>query len=199
MKIVSLEKEFGDLLLRHGGRYSKTGIKSSGRVSVLMPDEDAEYLHTFDSANAVSDNDDATDVFADFAVTKVAAGYAPSADYATNQTAITVTKVDDNHYTISSDWSSMKDIVSPDPYWASFGAQPWFCLLISTGVADITQIKFNGASLSAGDAQEAAAYGGTTGDFAFWTYPKVGDVIFTLTYDGKSCIIYISFVNTATE
>ena len=196
MKIVSLEREFGNSMLRHGAQYHKTGIKSAQRVSVLMPDEEADYWHTFDSKNAVTDNDDATDVFADFAITKVAANKAPSEDYATNQEAITVTKVDDNHYTVSSDWSDMVKILSTEAYWQQFGPQPWICLLVSTGVDDITTIKFNGASLSAGDAQEAAAYGGTTGDFALWTYVKEGDTIFTLTSGGKSCVINISFVNT---
>lgn len=197
MKIVSMDREFGDLLLRHGERYFKTGIKSATRVSVLMPDEEADYWHTFDSANAVTNNEDATDVFASFAITKVAANKAPTADSATNQNAITVTKVDDNHYKISADWTGLKKYLSTETYWQQYGPQAWVGFLVSTGVEDITQIKFNGVNLSAGDAQEAHAYGGTTGDFALWTYVKEGDTIFTLTYGGKSCVIDIAFVNTA--
>lgn len=48
------------------------------------------------------------------------------------------------------------------------GIHKWVGILITTGLSDITKIKYNGYQLTQADVTEAATVGGTAGDIIMW-------------------------------
>jgi len=48
------------------------------------------------------------------------------------------------------------------------GTHKWIGMNITTGLPDITTVKYNGYQLTAADVAEAAAFGGSAGDILMW-------------------------------
>ena len=90
----------------------------------------------------------------------------PNADkMAVNQDAVSGVSISDGIITITADMDSLQEFPSSV---VAQGTHLWIGILITTGLSDITQIKYNGVQLTSGDATEAATCGGSAGDIVMW-------------------------------
>ena len=86
-------------------------------------------------------------------------------DLIANQSKVTGIAIEDNIITVS---VPVKDLVAFPSSNPAQGTHKWVVMLITTGLADITTVKYNGSQLTAADATEAAAIGGSAGDIVMW-------------------------------
>jgi len=91
---------------------------------------------------------------------------APSGeDLIANQSKVTAITIEDGVITVAVPVSELIAFPSSNP---SQGTHRWVGMLITTGLSDITTVKYNGSQLIAADATEAAAVGGSAGDIVMW-------------------------------
>jgi len=86
-------------------------------------------------------------------------------DLIANQSKVTGIAIEDNIITVS---VPVKDLVPFPSSNPAQGTHKWVVMLITTGLADITAVKYNGSQLTAADATEAATVGGSAGDIVMW-------------------------------
>ena len=82
-----------------------------------------------------------------------------------NQSKVTDITIKDDIITVSVDVDELVAFPSSNP---AQGTHKWIGMNITTGLSDITAIKYNGYQLTAADATEAAAVGGSAGDIVMW-------------------------------
>ena len=86
-------------------------------------------------------------------------------DLTANQGKVTAITIEDGVITVAVPVSELIAFPSSNP---AQGTHKWIGMLITTGLADITAVKYNGSQLTAADATEAAAVGGSAGDIVMW-------------------------------
>jgi len=86
-------------------------------------------------------------------------------DIIANQSKVTAITIEDGVITVAVPVSKLLAFPSSNP---AQGTHKWIGMLITTGLADITAVKYNGSQLTAADATEAAAVGGSAGDIVMW-------------------------------
>jgi len=82
-----------------------------------------------------------------------------------NQSKVTDISIKDDIISVSVDVDELVAFPSSNP---AQGTHKWIGMNITTGLPDITAIKYNGYQLTAADATEAAAVGGSAGDIVMW-------------------------------
>ena len=86
-------------------------------------------------------------------------------DLISNQGKVSGITINDNVITVAVPVSELVAFPSSNP---AQGTHKWVCMLITTGLPDITAVKYNGTQLTSADATEAAAVGGSAGDIVMW-------------------------------
>ena len=86
-------------------------------------------------------------------------------DLIANQSKVTGIAIADNIITVS---VPVKDLVAFSNSNPAQGTHKWVGMLITTGLTDITAVKYNGSQLTAADATEATTVGGSAGDIVMW-------------------------------
>ena len=86
-------------------------------------------------------------------------------DMSANQSKVEFVTIEDNIITVTAPVDELLAYPSSNP---AQGTHKWVGMLITTGLADITAVKYNGSQLTAADATEAAAVGGSAGDIVMW-------------------------------
>ena len=86
-------------------------------------------------------------------------------DITANQSKVTAITIEDDIITVAVPVSELIAFPSSNP---AQGTHKWVGMLITTGLADITAVKYNGSQLTAADATEAATVGGSAGDIVMW-------------------------------
>ena len=86
-------------------------------------------------------------------------------DLVTNQSKVSGITIKDNVITVAVPVSELIAFPSSNP---AQGTHKWIGMLITTGLSDITAVKYNGSQLTAADATEATAVGGSAGDIVMW-------------------------------
>ena len=86
-------------------------------------------------------------------------------DIIANQSKVTAITIEDGVITVAVPVSELIAFPSSNPVQ---GTHKWVGMLITTGLADITAVKYNGSQLTAADATEAATVGGSAGDIVMW-------------------------------
>ncbi len=82
-----------------------------------------------------------------------------------NQSQVSDVTIADGIITVTVDVEELVEFDSANP---AQGIHKWVGILITTGLADITKIKYNGYQLTQADVTEAASVGGTDGDIIMW-------------------------------
>jgi hypothetical protein len=82
-----------------------------------------------------------------------------------NQSQVSDVTIADGIITVTVDVEELVEFDSANP---AQGIHKWIGILISTGLSDITKIKYNGYQLTQADVTEAASVGGTDGDIIMW-------------------------------
>lgn len=82
-----------------------------------------------------------------------------------NQSKVTAVTIADNIISVTVDVNELVEFESSTP---TQGTHKWVGILITTGLTDITKIKYNGYQLTQDDVTEAAGVGGTDGDIIMW-------------------------------
>jgi hypothetical protein len=82
-----------------------------------------------------------------------------------NQSQVSDVTIADSIITVTVDVDELVEFDSANP---AQGIHKWIGILISTGLSDITKIKYNGYQLTQADVTEAASVGGTDGDIIMW-------------------------------
>jgi hypothetical protein len=82
-----------------------------------------------------------------------------------NQSKVTAVTIADNIISVTVDVNELVEFESSTP---TQGTHKWVGILITTGLTDITKIKYNGYQLTQDDVSEAAGVGGTDGDIIMW-------------------------------
>ena len=82
-----------------------------------------------------------------------------------NQNKVTDISIKDDIITVSVDVDELVAFPSSNP---TQGTHKWIGMNITTGLPDITAVKYNGYQLTTADAAEAAAVGGSAGDIVMW-------------------------------
>lgn len=82
-----------------------------------------------------------------------------------NQSAVSDVTIADGIIRVTVDTDELVEFESSAP---TQGTHKWVGILITTGLADITKIKYNGYQLTQDDVSEAAVVGGTAGDIIMW-------------------------------
>jgi hypothetical protein len=82
-----------------------------------------------------------------------------------NQSKVSAVTIADNIISVTVDVEELVEFESSAP---TQGTHKWVGILITTGLADITKIKYNGYQLTQDDVSEAAGVGGTDGDIIMW-------------------------------
>jgi hypothetical protein len=88
-----------------------------------------------------------------------------AADMTTNQSKVTDIAIAANIITVTVDVDELAAFPSSNP---AQGTHKWIGMEITTGLPDITAIKYNGSQLTADDAAETATVGGSQGDIVMW-------------------------------
>jgi len=86
-------------------------------------------------------------------------------DLTANQSKVTAITIGDGVITVTAPVSELIAFPSSNP---AQGTHKWVGMLITTGLPDITAVKYNGSQLTSADAAEAAAVGGSSGDIVMW-------------------------------
>ena len=86
-------------------------------------------------------------------------------DLIANQSKVTGIAIENNIITVS---VLVKDLVAFPSSNPAQGTHKWVGMLITTGLTDITAVKYNGSQLTAADATEATTVGGSAGDIVMW-------------------------------
>ncbi len=86
-------------------------------------------------------------------------------DLVTNQSKVSGITIKDNVITVAVPVSELIAFPSSNP---AQGTHKWIGMLITTGLSDITAVRYNGSQLTAADATEATAVGGSAGDIVIW-------------------------------
>ena len=94
-----------------------------------------------------------------------------------NQAAVESYAIADGIITVTVDPADLAEYASSNP---AQGTHKWVGMEITTGLPDITAVKYNGYQLTAEDAAESASVGSSAGDIVMWlkcdeivTTPKV--------------------------
>ena len=95
-------------------------------------------------------------------------------DLTANQSKVTAITIEDGVITVEAPVSELIAFASSNP---AQGTHKWVGMLITTGLPDITAVKYNGSQLTAADVTEAAAVGGSAGDIVMWL--KCDEIIST--------------------
>jgi hypothetical protein len=82
-----------------------------------------------------------------------------------NQNKVEAVTIDDNIISVTVDVDELVEFDSSNP---AQGIHKWVGILITTGLSDITKIKYNGYQLTQDDVTEAAGVGGSAGDIIMW-------------------------------
>jgi hypothetical protein len=82
-----------------------------------------------------------------------------------NQSKVSAVTIADNIISVTVDVEELVEFESSAP---TQGTHKWIGILITTGLSDITKIKYNGYQLTQDDVTEAASVGGTDGDIIMW-------------------------------
>jgi hypothetical protein len=82
-----------------------------------------------------------------------------------NQSKVSAVTIADNIISVTVDVNELVEFESSAP---TQGTHKWVGILITTGLTDITKIKYNGYQLTQDDVLEAAGVGGTDGDIIMW-------------------------------
>jgi len=111
-----------------------------------------------------------------------------------NQSKVTDISIEDDVITVSVDVDELVAFPSSNP---AKGTHKWIGMNITTGLPDITAIKYNGYQLTAADVTEAASVGGSAGDIVMWL--KCDEIIdtpklFTLWASGYGEITYMVII-----
>ena len=88
-----------------------------------------------------------------------------SDDMSVNQSKVESVTIEDNIITVSVPVNELIAFPSSNPVQ---GTHKWVGILITTGLPDITEAKYNNSQLTAADVAEAAAVGGSAGDIVMW-------------------------------
>ena len=86
-------------------------------------------------------------------------------DLIANQSKVTGIAIENNIITVS---VLVKDLVTFPSSNPAQGTHKWVGMLITTGLTDITAVKYNGSQLTAADVTEATTVGGSAGDIVMW-------------------------------
>ena len=86
-------------------------------------------------------------------------------DIIANQSKVTAITIEDGVITVAASVSELIAFPSSNP---AQGTHKWVGMLITTGLTDITAVKYNGSQLTAADATEATTVGGSAGDIVMW-------------------------------
>jgi hypothetical protein len=86
-------------------------------------------------------------------------------DLTANQGKVTAITIEEGVITVAVPVSELIPFDSSNP---AQGTHKWVGMAITTGLADITQINYNGYQLTQGDVSEAAAFGCSAGDIIMW-------------------------------
>ena len=86
-------------------------------------------------------------------------------DLVSNQSKVSGITIEDNVITVAVPVSELISFPSSNP---AQGTHKWIGMLITTGLSDITAVRYNGSQLTAADATEATAVGGSAGDIVMW-------------------------------
>jgi hypothetical protein len=86
-------------------------------------------------------------------------------DLIANQSKVTGIAIEDNIITVS---VLVKDLVAFPSSNPAQGTHKWVGMNITTGLSDITAIKYNGSQLTSADVTEATTVGGSAGDIVMW-------------------------------
>jgi len=86
-------------------------------------------------------------------------------DIIANQSKVTAITIEDGVITVAAPVSELIAFQSSN---LAQGTHKWIGMLITTGLADITAVKYNGSQLTAADATEATTVGGSAGDIVMW-------------------------------
>jgi hypothetical protein len=86
-------------------------------------------------------------------------------DLVSNQSKVSGITIEDNVITVAVPVSELISFPSSNP---AQGTHKWIGMLITTGLSDITAVKYNGSQLTAADDTEATAVGGSAGDIVMW-------------------------------
>jgi hypothetical protein len=86
-------------------------------------------------------------------------------DIITNQSKVTAINIEDDIITVAASVSELIAFPSSNP---TQGTHKWVGMAITTGLPDITAIKYNGYQLTQDDVTEATIVGGSAGDIVMW-------------------------------
>ena len=86
-------------------------------------------------------------------------------DMSANQSKVEFVTIEDNIITVTAPVDELLAYPSSNP---AQGTHKWVGMLITTGLPDITAVKYNGSQLTAADATEATTVGGSAGDIVMW-------------------------------
>lgn len=86
-------------------------------------------------------------------------------DMSANQSKVESVAIDDNIITVTVPVHELLAYESSNP---AQGLHKWVGILITTGLPNITAVKYNGSQLTGTDATEAATVGGSAGDIVLW-------------------------------
>jgi len=88
-----------------------------------------------------------------------------SEDMTVNQSKVESITIVNNVITVTVPVDELVSYASSNP---TQGTHKWGAILITTGLPEITAVKYNGSQLTSADAAEAAAVGGQAGDIVMW-------------------------------
>lgn len=192
MKNVITNRNYGDILVRTNSIYEETGIKDKNKISLFMPDGEAELLNRVGGINKIVKNDSASDIFTGFAVAVVAADEVQEAEAKVNQGLVTVERELENEYKLKADFGKLESFAHH-----KYGEGKWIELLLTLDATTIEGISYNGRKLDAEDIADAVAAGGKDGDLLITVNMEDKKTIFTLTNEKGSSVIELIPTNTA--
>lgn len=96
------------------------------------------------------------------------------AECALNQAAVESFAIADGIITVTVDPADLAEYASSNP---AQGTHKWVGMEITTGLSDITAVKYNGYQLTAEDAAESVSVGSSEGDIVMWL--KVDEILHT--------------------
>ena len=120
-------------------------------------------------------------------------------DLISNQGKVTAINIEDGVITVAVPVSELISFPSSNP---TQGTHKWVGMAITTGLSDITAIKYNGYQLTQEDASEAAAVGCSAGDIVMWLKcDEIVDTpkIFTLWASGYLEATFTVIISEAVE
>lgn len=197
--LLTLPRSEGDVLVRMKKEYEDTAVDSVSFKTILAPKGFAKLLSRFGVPYSAKEVEGIAEVAPSLELSAIDSSELPPSSYIPdnalmNQMESKIEKVDDDHYTVTTNFKDIEKYVLNFEDRAKYGECYWLAIGVATGEESIIGFSVNGVALTDTDVYEATQLELPEGSFALWIKLEDKETNVLIEKEGKTAIINIKVV-----